>query len=274
MGIIDILFKPNVERLKAKRDLRGLIKVLGYERGQWVRKDSARALGELGDARAVEPLIIALKDKDEFVVSEAAEALGKLGDTRAVLPLTLLLKHRESFVRSAAARSLGKLGDSNAVESLTLALDDKDEFVHDSAARALQTLMLREEANKLIKESQRKRAEAEKPMKESQRTIKETQRAVKDKELKAVRKYLHHLAMNWWANQPDSQKVALCDACGSRDVNRGEGYLIGSHLWCDSCYFDKKVESQIEQDPDRSLGRGVFQKALEMFEGESDTAQS
>ncbi len=40
---------------------------------------AAEALGKIGDARAVEPLIAALKDSDEDVRQAAAEARGRLG---------------------------------------------------------------------------------------------------------------------------------------------------------------------------------------------------
>ena len=53
-----------------------------------VRQYAAEALGEIGDARAVAPLIAALENDDYRKVRyEAAEALGKIGDERAVVPL-------------------------------------------------------------------------------------------------------------------------------------------------------------------------------------------
>ena len=51
------------------------------------RRAAAEALGQLGDKRAVEPLIAALQDDVENVRQAAAEALGQLGDERAVEPL-------------------------------------------------------------------------------------------------------------------------------------------------------------------------------------------
>ncbi|MGB9872500.1 MAG: HEAT repeat domain-containing protein, partial [Anaerolineae bacterium] len=70
---------PNIEKMKARGDVKGLIKALGYEKDWEIRRDAARALGELKDARAVEPLIAALKDKDSDVREAAAEALDRLG---------------------------------------------------------------------------------------------------------------------------------------------------------------------------------------------------
>jgi HEAT repeat protein len=52
-----------------------------------VRNFSAVMLGDIGNPRAVEPLIGALKDPEANVRHGAAEALGKIGDKRAVAPL-------------------------------------------------------------------------------------------------------------------------------------------------------------------------------------------
>ena len=82
-----------------------------------VRNAAAIALGILGDARAVEPLIPCLKDQALSVRSSAIQALGKLGDV-AVEPLIACLKDQERFVQESAASALGELGDKRAVEPL------------------------------------------------------------------------------------------------------------------------------------------------------------
>jgi DNA repair photolyase len=90
--------------MKNKRDVNGLIKALKYDDPN-VRYDAAKALGRLGDPRAVEPLISALRD----VCKSAAEALGKIGDSRAIEPLISVLEDKESyrtFERKAAAEAL------------------------------------------------------------------------------------------------------------------------------------------------------------------------
>ncbi len=58
---------------------------------------------KLRDATEVEPLIQALRHKDESTRRQAAEALGKIGDAKAVKPLTQALKD-DSFVVQAFAR--------------------------------------------------------------------------------------------------------------------------------------------------------------------------
>jgi len=98
---------PNVEKLKEKRDLKGLIKALRYKRDGVVRQTAAEVLGEIGDARAVEPLLAALRDEDSDVREAAAEALGKIGDARAAVPLRSALgEHSHGIMEAARKASL------------------------------------------------------------------------------------------------------------------------------------------------------------------------
>jgi hypothetical protein len=115
---------PNVENMKAKGDVQGLIKAMSYQKDVDVRVAAARALGQIGDARAVEPLIEILNDR-QGSASLAAIALGKIGDSRAVEPLIAALKDKGANyypIRSNAADALGSIGDSRAVEPLVEAL--------------------------------------------------------------------------------------------------------------------------------------------------------
>jgi len=84
-----------------------------------VRRAAAVALGQLGDARAMEPLIAALGDNDLFFSADSACALGQLGDARAVEALIAAFKNKHS---QQAAHALGQLGDARAVEPLIAAL--------------------------------------------------------------------------------------------------------------------------------------------------------
>jgi len=131
MGIFDRLFKPNVERLREKKDVKGLIKALRHED---VRKEAAEALVNIGEP-AVEPLIQALKDEYSDVREEAARALGRIGDKRAVEPLIQALKDNID-VQRRAAWALRKIGEP-AVEPLIQALKDEDWYVRWRAAWAL-----------------------------------------------------------------------------------------------------------------------------------------
>jgi HEAT repeat protein len=67
-------------------------------------------LGQIGDPRAVDPLVGCLKDWSWSVRRVAAEALGQLGDPRAVEPLKVAFEDGDANVRSAAADALAALG--------------------------------------------------------------------------------------------------------------------------------------------------------------------
>ena len=54
------------------------------------KASAARALGEINDTRAVDPLIAALKDKKPEIRGTAAVALGEIGDKKATVPLAAL----------------------------------------------------------------------------------------------------------------------------------------------------------------------------------------
>jgi len=125
---------PNVDKLKAKNNVKGLIKALGYEKDQHVREAAAGALSQIGDPQAVEPLIAALKDKN--VRQAAASALVQIG-APAVEPLIAALMDENSSLRWIAARALGQIGDGRAVEPLIAALKDVELVVRGASIEAL-----------------------------------------------------------------------------------------------------------------------------------------
>lgn len=92
-------------------------------RSEWAfeRKAAVELLCKLGSRHALRALISALKDRESDVRSEAAHCLGELGDRRAVQPLIDTLG--SSTMRSAAL-ALGKLGDKKAVLPLVKALKE------------------------------------------------------------------------------------------------------------------------------------------------------
>ncbi|MEO0247749.1 MAG: HEAT repeat domain-containing protein [candidate division WOR-3 bacterium] len=128
---------PNIEKLKAKRNVKGLIKALTYQKNVYKRQEAARALGEIKDAQAVEPLITALKNDPDIVRAACAEALGKICDVQAVDPLIATFKHYlDSYVRNTAIKALIEIG-TPAVEPPIAALRDSDKNVRERAAYAL-----------------------------------------------------------------------------------------------------------------------------------------
>ncbi len=97
--------------------------------GTGLRKLSALALGQIGDPRAIPELVIALQDNDKWVRSEAAIALGKIGDSNAVDALTLALRDPSNTIRQNAATSLGQIGDPKSIGALIELLADADDWV-------------------------------------------------------------------------------------------------------------------------------------------------
>ena len=128
--------RDSIPGMKAARDVRGLIHLLEHKDPQ-VQYEAAEALGNLGDEKAIGPLITALK-RDEFsgVRWKAAEALSKIGNP-AVEPLIATLQYPDDDVRWKAAIALGEIGNPDAVEPLIQLLSDDDRFVRSRAAHAL-----------------------------------------------------------------------------------------------------------------------------------------
>lgn len=109
-----------------------------------VRWRAATALAQIGDSRAVEPLIAALQDHGNFSMQfAAAKALGDIGDRRAVKPLVAALEADNSDVRWRAAKALGAIGDSRALQALDRALQDDHADVREAAADARRAIQNR-----------------------------------------------------------------------------------------------------------------------------------
>jgi len=88
-----------------------------------VRKEAVLYLKEAQNGQAIEPLIRVLReDKDPVVRIAAAVALGDLKDKRAVDALVVALKDEYSEVRQFSALALGEIGDTRAIEPLIDAL--------------------------------------------------------------------------------------------------------------------------------------------------------
>lgn len=123
-------------QLGAARAVKPLIKAL-RDSDYDVRRTAANALGRLGDARAVRPLIKALQDYDRNMQENAAEALGQLGNARAVKPLIGVLQDSKcgGWHKREVAKALGELADTRAVEPLIGVLDDF--YAGKAAAQAL-----------------------------------------------------------------------------------------------------------------------------------------
>jgi hypothetical protein len=129
-----------------------------------VRVTAAHAILFLPSQEVVTLLVPLLQDKLEFVRRETAYALGQTRNHSAVEPLAnLLLGDKDVGVRAAAAVALGVIGDESAVGALTQVLEApapdqkkkkakprENEFVLRSAARSLGQIRSRAGVDVLI----------------------------------------------------------------------------------------------------------------------------
>lgn len=120
--------------------------------GYPLRRNAARALGKLGDRRAVPPLVEALECSDFYVREAAAQSLESLGDTACIPALVCLLNgdidgtlpapEQKDLAEpyDAILEALGTLNATDTVELIQPFLDHDVERVKYAAARAMYQL--------------------------------------------------------------------------------------------------------------------------------------
>jgi HEAT repeat protein len=130
--------RTDVNSLIKGKDVKGLMAALKSRHPENTIA-AARALGELGDRIAVEPLVILFQNtsRPPRVRLAAAEALLQLKSAPAVVTLLGALRRDSWQVRRNAAAVLGQIQASWAVEPLIEALDDPHPIVRRTAAAAL-----------------------------------------------------------------------------------------------------------------------------------------
>ena len=92
-----------------------------------VRQAVVRALGDLGDARATQALLLALRDNVAEVKIEALSALGRLRAPEAVDAIAPLALERNPGVRQAALVALGRIATPGAVRALIKTLGTQED---------------------------------------------------------------------------------------------------------------------------------------------------
>lgn len=161
----DVERRFNIDLMRAEKDVDGLIGALNSTDGL-TRQRAALALGDVGGAEAIGPLVRALGDPLTAVREAAADSLTLLG-TPAVGPLVELLEKPEAakygeapgageaptvtgpggrtwevetqgdLRRVYAAAILGEIGDPAALEPLVRALRDENDDLRCQAAGAI-----------------------------------------------------------------------------------------------------------------------------------------
>ena len=105
-----------------------------------VRRAAAYALRNIGDHRAVEPLLAACNDSSRSVRGRAIRALGAIGDSSAIVPLIGILQGEDRSVWPSVATALGQLKARQALPVLIDRLDSDEVFTARAACRALGTI--------------------------------------------------------------------------------------------------------------------------------------
>jgi len=139
-----------IEQRKDKRYVGVLAIAIMDEDDPENKKNAIAVLGELGGAKAIESLSIALKDKNKEVCIETAKALGKIGHFSAIPELVGALYDQRSEVRYHAAEAIGQIADKTedhlmvlpAIEPLKKLLKDRDPAVRYAAEEALKKIKL------------------------------------------------------------------------------------------------------------------------------------
>ncbi|MEA3327324.1 MAG: HEAT repeat domain-containing protein [Chloroflexota bacterium] len=104
---------PNIGKLIAKGDIKGLIKALGYQKNPAVCQSASSALVQMG-SKAIQPLISALKDKDKAIQEGAGDTLVKMGN----LAVDRLIKAATARkVDKKAIQVLSRLGDQAVMKA-------------------------------------------------------------------------------------------------------------------------------------------------------------
>jgi hypothetical protein len=106
-----------------------------------LQKVTFRALGEIGSPAVTQPLANKLTMENDNVRPYAARALGLIGDTRAIQPLGETLRTDESDdVRAAAAWALRQIGTRHALETAAEHVDERSYLIQHEAERAADAL--------------------------------------------------------------------------------------------------------------------------------------
>jgi HEAT repeat protein len=118
-----------------------------------VRRDAARALGDVGykDAHAPLEQLATSAAENEDVRLHAAVAGVRLGSAKALDALAELMRSPRAEIRSRAVYALGRHGGPKQAATLAKALDDQDRDVREDAVAALRLIAKKEAWGPLVK---------------------------------------------------------------------------------------------------------------------------
>ena len=128
-------------KMGATEAVETLIEYVDADSDAPLQKVTFRALGEIADERAVQPLADKLLMDNDIVRPQAARALGLIGDTRAIKPLSETLKADDNAnVRAQAAWALRQIGTKRALEAVVDHSSDETFIVQTELEKAREEL--------------------------------------------------------------------------------------------------------------------------------------
>jgi len=145
-----------------------IIDALRTNNSAMIRWNAAEILGEIGDERAIDPLIRALNERGSYFISSntgerlddskvirynAIRALEKIGHPISVEPLMIMLNDPYDMVRNAAKKALKTLKSSQRYKSYKLQQANKLESAvrYEDAAKIYEDLEMYNEAGRVRK---------------------------------------------------------------------------------------------------------------------------
>jgi hypothetical protein len=126
----------NLSKAIERQDVEGIITEIKTGKKPEDRKNALKALSMVRGSEAVDPLITALEDENRYIRSAAAYALGNIGDARAVKPLLKGVKNNTWRIPRPEMKAIHKIGKP-AVEPLLEELKNEDPEMRKWAAVAL-----------------------------------------------------------------------------------------------------------------------------------------
>lgn len=114
-----------VRKVKIQNAVPVLIELIGKKSPRYLRKQTAIALGELGDAKVVPFLLKALEDDSIIVRFGAIEGLGKLADEGTIEYIIKCLDDDDPRIRKRAVRALVNFNSELAILGAQFGLKDE-----------------------------------------------------------------------------------------------------------------------------------------------------
>ena len=104
------IFKPNVKKMLAKKDVPGLAKLLKTQKDIFLKQEAVKALGNFSATEVFDILMSALKDENIDVQIEAIKSLGKLKDACVIKPLFSLWVGKNRKIEAEIEKTFMNMG--------------------------------------------------------------------------------------------------------------------------------------------------------------------